>query len=453
VTPALSVVVPARNAADTIGETLASVAGADLLCEIVVVDDCSTDGTDDAVRRAERSLRVPVRRLALPPEGPKGHGGASAARNAGAAVAAGDVLAFVDADDLWCAPTPDPRLAALGDGAGIAVGRVQCVRGDGPSAAPYGEPFRAFLNGSALIRKDVFVGLGGFEPGMDRGEELDWFLRARSAGTDIRWVDAVVLRYRLHPGSASALRADRHHGLLDALHRSVTRGAAAPSSGSVTVVLPVLDGARHLSAALDALEAQTTAPLEVLVVDGGSQDGSRRIALAHPSVRLIDFPGSGVSAAYNAGLRAAHGTLVAFCSADDLLDPGALQAHVAALDAQPGAGMSLGLVALFADAGGTSASVRDGLAGTVRQARVLEALVIRRSVVERVGMFRTDLGASADVEWIGRLASSGVETVELNAVVVRKRLHRDNASYARDAGQSDLLRALRVGVGRKRPAP
>jgi glycosyltransferase involved in cell wall biosynthesis len=466
-TSSLSVIVPARDAARTLGVTLASVALADRLCDIVVVDDRSSDRTAEVAREANRSLGVPVQLITLEPSvGPVDHHGASAARNAGAAVARGDVLAFVDADDLWSAPSPDPRFAALEAGADIAVGRVQCVREVAGTLEAFGPPFRGFLNGTALIRRDVFVGVGGYEPDLDKGEDLDWYLRARDAGMKIQWVDDVVLTYRLHSGSASALKADRHHGLLVALQRSIVRGAVAPatevrvpgaaapvSGESLTVILPVLDAARHLGEALGALEAQTCPPLEVLVVDGGSRDESRQIALRHPSARLIDLPGSGVFEAYNAGLRAARGDLMVFCASDDILSPTALEAHVDAFRRCPTADMSVGLVELFADAGGMSASVPGGLAGTVRRSRVIEASVVRRTVIERYGAFKTDLGTSADIEWIERLASARVEVVNVDSVVVRKRLHRANTSYNQEAGQRDLLRALRVGIDRKRSGP
>lgn len=100
-----SIIVPAYDVAPYIGQTLAS-AAISAACasattiggagEIVVVDDASTDGTAAVVRHFAAASPVPVRvvRLAV-------NGGAGAARNAGARAARGEVLFFLDGDDLY----------------------------------------------------------------------------------------------------------------------------------------------------------------------------------------------------------------------------------------------------------------------------------------------------------------------------------------------------------------
>src|SRR5512141_1000951 len=84
----VSVVVPCRNAARTVGEAVASAfAQAERPAEVVVVDDASTDGSADAARQAgARVIRNASRR------------NAGGARNAGIDATAGDLLAFLDAD-------------------------------------------------------------------------------------------------------------------------------------------------------------------------------------------------------------------------------------------------------------------------------------------------------------------------------------------------------------------
>lgn len=93
-TPRLSVLLPSWNAASTIERALASVLDErGIALEVLVVDDASTDGTADIVRRVEdRDPRVTL--IALPT-----NGGVSNARNEGLAAARGEWLAFVDADD------------------------------------------------------------------------------------------------------------------------------------------------------------------------------------------------------------------------------------------------------------------------------------------------------------------------------------------------------------------
>jgi glycosyltransferase involved in cell wall biosynthesis len=218
---------------------------------------------------------------------------------------------------------------------------------------------------------------------------------------------------------------------------------------TVTVLMALLDGEPYLSEALAALRTQTCAPAEILVLDGGSTDGSRERVRDDARATLVDVPGSDCHGALNAGMARATGEVVAFTSSDDVMDACALERHVAALTAEPTAGYSVGQVALFADTSGVSHRVPENLPGTVRSARVLEAIAVRRSVLEVVGGFREELGDSADVEWVARLGDLGITSVEVDAVVVSKRLHSGNTTYSGEDNASGITRSLRLSILRK----
>jgi glycosyltransferase involved in cell wall biosynthesis len=216
----------------------------------------------------------------------------------------------------------------------------------------------------------------------------------------------------------------------------------------VTVVLPVLNRATMLAESLAAIEGQTLAPLEVLVVDGGSIDGSIDVARASDIARLIELPGSNVPDAHNQAIDEARGTVIAFAASDDLLDPQALDRHVDALDRSSDLAMSVGLTEFVAEQPGEA--VPGGLAGTTRRARVLEAIAVRREVFSTYGDFRADLGSSADLEWVSRVTDAGIATAEIDSVVVRKRLHSGNVTYSHPQTRGEVLEALWAGIVRRR---
>jgi glycosyltransferase involved in cell wall biosynthesis len=216
----LSVIIPAHNAAATLESTLRSASVADGLLEVVVVDDGSTDGTAALVEQLidQWSDRGGARlRLVSQPQG-----GPSDARNRGAREAIGGVFCFLDADDTWLSPTPDPRRSKLADDrSAVSLGQVLCLGGDPP--VPTGEPFAGFFTGAALIGRQAFDAVGPFDSALSLGEDLDWFLRARESGLPLSFHPEVALGYRLRPGSLSARRDARSHGLLVALHHAVDR--------------------------------------------------------------------------------------------------------------------------------------------------------------------------------------------------------------------------------------
>lgn len=115
----VSVIVPAYNAAKTIDETLRSVRAQTYRnLEVIVVDDGSTDETGEIARsHARRDSRVRLIK--------QGNAGVAAARNRGIAESSGDIIAPVDADDLWHSDKIGRQMEVLG-AAGERVGLVYC---------------------------------------------------------------------------------------------------------------------------------------------------------------------------------------------------------------------------------------------------------------------------------------------------------------------------------------
>jgi len=96
----------------------------------------------------------------------------------------------------------------------------------------------------------------------------------------------------------------------------------------VTVVTPVLNGARFLDESIRSVLAQTHPDIEHVVVDGGSTDGTLEVLRRHPHVRWTSQQDAGQSDALNRGLAMARGEMVGWLNADDFYLPHAIASAV-----------------------------------------------------------------------------------------------------------------------------
>ena len=102
------------------------------------------------------------------------------------------------------------------------------------------------------------------------------------------------------------------------------------STLSISLVIPTLNAGRGFATLLHRLKGQGRLPLEILVLDSGSRDGTRESLLQFPEVRLIELSGSPGPASWNRGCEEARGDLVVFLSQDALPANGDWLNHLAA---------------------------------------------------------------------------------------------------------------------------
>jgi glycosyltransferase involved in cell wall biosynthesis len=105
----------------------------------------------------------------------------------------------------------------------------------------------------------------------------------------------------------------------------------------VSVVTPSLNQARYLREAIESVRAQTYSPIEHIVVDGGSTDGTLDILREYDDLRWVSEPDRGQSHALNKGFAMARGDVLGWLNADDAYMADAVEGAIAALD---GAGLA-----------------------------------------------------------------------------------------------------------------
>ena len=105
----------------------------------------------------------------------------------------------------------------------------------------------------------------------------------------------------------------------------------------VSAIIPCHNRAWILKEAVESVLAQDFRDFELIVVDDGSTDNTRKILAAYPDIRVIRQDHAGVSSARNRGIRRAKGEYIAFLDSDDLWLPGKLSAQLAFFKKRPDA--------------------------------------------------------------------------------------------------------------------
>ena len=187
---------------------------------------------------------------------------------------------------------------------------------------------------------------------------------------------------------------------------------------SFSVVVPCFNTRSTIAAAIASIEAQQLPPLEIVIVDDGSTDGSgelvAQLAQANPRIRLVSQANAGVSRARNTGIELVRGDVIAFLDSDDLWHPDFTTQHMAHFLANPRLGVSFSNVQIMATDGAIVGDVSRAQLDNITPAAILisnptttcSTWAVRRQVFADVGQFTEALHRDEDREWLFRVAVS-----------------------------------------------
>jgi glycosyltransferase involved in cell wall biosynthesis len=228
--PVFSIIVPVYNAAKTIAATVHSVLAQSFTdFELILIDDGSRDQSLSIMTNlAAQDNRI--KSVSWPNKG------VSATRNFGVELSRGELVAFLDADDLWHADklARHYQLHGQDNDVGASYARIAFIEPDSidsTSARTYSSIIGRTLTVSDLlgenpvctmsnlvVRREHFETVGVFRESMSFAEDQEWLVRAVSAGCDITGIDEILVGYRLSQDGLSVDLDSMYAGWLTLAH-------------------------------------------------------------------------------------------------------------------------------------------------------------------------------------------------------------------------------------------
>lgn len=218
----------------------------------------------------------------------------------------------------------------------------------------------------------------------------------------------------------------------------------------VSVILAVKNGGDFLDKAISSIQAQTYADKEILLVVGTSDDGTLDIAKSFSGIRILIQKSQGVASAYNEGIAEARGAYVAFLSHDDLWAPHKLFLQASYLHNHPDIEYVVCKAKFFLEGLTPPLGFRNELLEQEPVCRIMETLMARKTLFERIGNFNPGLETGEDVDWFCRCQDASVPWHPIPEVLLYKRVHGKNLSLTAAGNNQNLLKALRNSILRKK---
>lgn len=214
---------------------------------------------------------------------------------------------------------------------------------------------------------------------------------------------------------------------------------------AVSVIIPAYNASAYLAETIESALAQTSPPLEIIVVDDGSTDDTAAIAKSFGSpVRVFQQVNQGESVARNRGISESRGNAFYFLDADDVLDPRALATMTAALVGRPRGVALMGMATFRGDIAHVTRTIPPAAAAFLPE--ILQTnfgppicWLFPASMVKSVGGFNVKMRWSEDWEFCGRVGCAGAELVPVDFVGAFQRQH-DRSQVA-----TSKLASVRLG--------
>lgn len=226
-----------------------------------------------------------------------------------------------------------------------------------------------------------------------------------------------------------------------------------------TIIIPAFNRAGMLPRAVESLWRQRdTANLDILIVDDGSTDETSAVAteLAQRMsiVRVVRQDNRGVAGARNHGLRhlKAETEIVTFLDSDDVSPPGRF-IDLAALDADPALELTYGMMRMVWTLDPQTLLPTDEDTHEAFYNIQMTCALMRRSLVERIGLFDESFRQAEDTDYLLRVFETDTRFLQTRTVALFYMRHNDNMTVDTQAARFFMAKALHTSALRRKADP
>jgi glycosyltransferase involved in cell wall biosynthesis len=216
----------------------------------------------------------------------------------------------------------------------------------------------------------------------------------------------------------------------------------------ISVIIPAYNAEKYLAEAIKSILAQNYTPLEIIIVDDGSQDNTATVAQSFGAlVRYFHQANEGAAAARNFGVQHARADWLAFLDADDLWTENKLATQVTALQADPTLDVIFGHARNFIQPDEPAAPrvIQD-----ILPAFAAGAMLIHKDALMRVGGFSGTLRRGETLDFYIRVREQGLKEHLLHDLLLLRRIHTKNMGVTNQQGDIEYVRILKSALDRKR---
>lgn len=220
---------------------------------------------------------------------------------------------------------------------------------------------------------------------------------------------------------------------------------------NVSVVIPCLNGELYLAEAINSVLNQSYEVDEIIVVDNGSTDTSKEIAMSFPKVKYIFFAERNQVLARNYGCCVAEGDYITFLDQDDIWLSEKTQLQLKFLENNPDHIAVIGLQKMFLQPGCQKPSwLKQEFLNTSQPAYLPSAMMVRKKTIYGDFSFDENFNFTSDVAWFFKAKEIGLQIGVINEILLHRRIHDTNLSFNLPILHSEYLKIISQSLKSRR---
>jgi glycosyltransferase involved in cell wall biosynthesis len=197
---------------------------------------------------------------------------------------------------------------------------------------------------------------------------------------------------------------------------------------------------------------QTYQPLEIIIINDGSTDGSEKVARRFAQQTSYFYQSNqGAAAARNHGINKSNGDFFAFLDADDLWEPDKIWKQMDILEKDAGIDMVFGNVFQFISKDVKSVSkIKLDEEDKILPGYIPGTILIRKEAFLKVGLFSTSWKIGEFIDWYLKAIETGLSHIMLSDIVMRRRIHSSNLGIRLKDTRTDYVKIIKASLDRRR---